>query len=763
MRQRFVIVLATLLLVLLGLYGQYQLAPERLTEQFVRSLYQVFMLFFLEGEWTLAIVQLPLALELVRFLAPMATFASLLLVLASSARVSLSNYFLRHYAGHTVVVGLGKRCWQFLRTYDDKSKLVVVERDPENLMVNRVRELGVKVVIGDIFEDNMFDRINLGQADTLLAFTGSDGTNVELAMKARDHVRVKRDRIERLRVHIHLNEIGLAHQLESYPKFFSNQPITETSFFSVYDLSARLLLRDYPPEVFADVAGQDRVHLAIYGFGRLAETLMIEAALLCQYANGSRLKLTVFDEDAEHCALQFAAEYPYLELICDHEFVKLSSFGPHVFGGELAELLPGITQHVVCRETDEENLSLALMLRSTLLERLSSNAPILVHMQQSSGLAQLLESNTGDPEIPDGLYPFGMLDQVLHADHILASELDVLARCLHELYLQAQQTAEPDSRQSLQPWNDLPQWEKKQNVLKADHWPVRLRAIRCRIDPAPLAAPRLSDEEATLQATMEHGRYLTQKIFDGWSYGEVRVEEARINPFLVPWEALPEQQRLREIDDAKREPGSIALESGISFSRSLVLGVSGHRLDKMAVNNRLLKERIVIELEKLGERYPEHRFTILSPLAEGADRLVARLAMEVLDAALQVPLPLPYDLYIADFESSQSVAEFQALVGRAEYYFEMPMRFGNLRELASSHLGNGARDKQYALAGAYVIQRCDQLIAIYDGEPEAGVGGTGQMVRWYGEGGIDEEFLYPNRYFAAPIRTAPIIIHPGSA
>ncbi|MFT7546739.1 MAG: hypothetical protein ACI9VI_000568, partial [Candidatus Azotimanducaceae bacterium] len=40
----------------------------------------------------------------------------------------------------------------------------------------------------------------------------------------------------------------------------------------------------------------------------------------------------------------------------------------------------------------------------------SSNAPIMVRMQQSSGLAQLLESNTGDAEIPDGLYPFGMLN-----------------------------------------------------------------------------------------------------------------------------------------------------------------------------------------------------------------------------------------------------------------------------------------------------------------------------------------------------------------
>ncbi len=46
-----------------------------------------------------------------RFLAPLATFASIILVLVASARVSFFNYFVRHYTGHTVVVGLGQRCF----------------------------------------------------------------------------------------------------------------------------------------------------------------------------------------------------------------------------------------------------------------------------------------------------------------------------------------------------------------------------------------------------------------------------------------------------------------------------------------------------------------------------------------------------------------------------------------------------------------------------------------------------------------------------
>ena len=276
MRERLAIAGIVLLLVLLGLWGQYQIAPENLSAHFMRSLYQVMMLFVLEGDWTIRPDEIPLALEVVRIFAPLVALASIILVFAATTRVSLINYSVRFYNGHIVVAGLGEKCWQFLMTCDDRHEVVIVELSAENRRVQRVREMGFKVIIGDIFEAGMFDRISLEQASTLIAFTGNDGSNVELAIKARNYIQQNPGSEPYLRIHIHLNEIGLANQLENYPKFFADFSIAEISFFSVYDLSARLLLRDYPPEIFADVAGHQQVHLAIYGFQRLAEKLVIE-------------------------------------------------------------------------------------------------------------------------------------------------------------------------------------------------------------------------------------------------------------------------------------------------------------------------------------------------------------------------------------------------------------------------------------------------------------------------------------------------------
>jgi hypothetical protein len=158
----------------------------------------------------------------------------------------------------------------------------------------------------------------------------------------------------------------------------------------------------------------------------------------------------------------------------------------------------------------------------------------------------------------------------------------------------------------------------------------------------------------------------------------------------------------------------------------------------------------------------------MSPLAEGADRVVARLAMDVLGAELHVPLPLPYELYSEDFGDSmvlgegESNQEFMTLVGRASRYYELPLRFGSFAELSRQDTDdNEARNRQYALVGAYVAQRCHEMIAVWDGLGEDGTGGTAQIVRWRIEG-VPTQYSYPDTYFPAGEKMPPIVIPPDA-
>jgi hypothetical protein len=157
----------------------------------------------------------------------------------------------------------------------------------------------------------------------------------------------------------------------------------------------------------------------------------------------------------------------------------------------------------------------------------------------------------------------------------------------------------------------------------------------------------------------------------------------------------------------------------------LVFGVSGHRD---------LREQDVAELEKkvrevlLGFRkqYPATPFILLSPLAEGADRLVARVALEPdIRARLVVPLPMPQSAFEADFTAAGSLAEFHELLGRADACWPLDVL---------THQPGPERDLQYEAGGQYIARESAVLIALWNGVESELVGGTAAIVKFRTEG-----------------------------
>jgi hypothetical protein len=108
---------------------------------------------------------------------------------------------------------------------------------------------------------------------------------------------------------------------------------------------------------------------------------------------------------------------------------------------------------------------------------------------------------------------------------------------------------------------------------------------------------------------------------------------------------------------------------------------------------------------------------VISPLAEGADRLVARAAIEE-GATLVAPLPFPRQVYVKDFDDAASRADFFALLDQAIEIIELDGRRG----------GKAERSAAYAAVGAWVANECDILIAVWDGREASGEGGTAEVV-----------------------------------
>jgi hypothetical protein len=121
-------------------------------------------------------------------------------------------------------------------------------------------------------------------------------------------------------------------------------------------------------------------------------------------------------------------------------------------------------------------------------------------------------------------------------------------------------------------------------------------------------------------------------------------------------------------------------------------------------------------------------FSILTALAGGADRLVAKVVMKLPGARLEAVLPLTIPDYNKTFKDDASQREFAELLGlsRAPVF----LRTRNLRDEFSASAVDEARREAYYKVGTYVVDHCDVLIAVWNGQPAGGRGGTAEIVSY---------------------------------
>ncbi len=154
------------------------------------------------------------------------------------------------------------------------------------------------------------------------------------------------------------------------------------------------------------------------------------------------------------------------------------------------------------------------------------------------------------------------------------------------------------------------------------------------------------------------------------------------------------------------------------------IGVTGHRDIGASGTRAALAERVravfafiwqtVVDTASPG-RVP--RLVVVSPLAEGADRLIAREALAS-GFPLHCPLPFPTDEYERDFATEKSRREYRELLARAVVIRELPGERGTPE----------GRGEAYAAVGRVVVGESDVLLAIWDGEAARGSGGTAQVI-----------------------------------
>ena len=141
------------------------------------------------------------------------------------------------------------------------------------------------------------------------------------------------------------------------------------------------------------------------------------------------------------------------------------------------------------------------------------------------------------------------------------------------------------------------------------------------------------------------------------------------------------------------------------------IGVTGQRA-LITTEEPALREQVRAFFQQLRDDFPELELQLLTPLAEGADRLVTGVAQEM-GIPYVVVLPMFQEIYEKDFDSEESLSQFRKQLGAAESVISLPPHNGIDPTYIESY--GPARNQQYVQAGVFISNHCQVLLTLWDG------------------------------------------------
>jgi len=149
------------------------------------------------------------------------------------------------------------------------------------------------------------------------------------------------------------------------------------------------------------------------------------------------------------------------------------------------------------------------------------------------------------------------------------------------------------------------------------------------------------------------------------------------------------------------------------------IGVTGHR-DVAKQSYKLLRQALETQIQDIQKRFSTLPVEIICGLAEGADILVAQVALEM-GIHIRAILPMPLEQYKEDF-SEAGLKEFEEIISHQGV---------ELTEIPISVEQNLNRDSQYVLLKDYIFRRSNVLLALWDNQVTGLPGGTSDVVLEY--------------------------------
>jgi len=626
--------------------------------------------------------------------------------------------------------------------------ILIIEKDKENPYISQYRQNKkgkVVVLIGDASKKSVLEDLALNDKKPIVISTDNDMTNLEIATQI---LEINKN----VKLFIHIEDRNLRH-------FHKENGILSGSSIKVYSYqeeAARELFEKYD----VDGEGTDVIHsdtpyaIAVVGDTTLAYEVVAQASIMGQLPHANELTIYCIDKEPhlfiERITLQFPeiGEVPNVKL----EPVSMDVDTKAFYTDALWKT--SMTNIIICFDNDQKNLDVASNLTNlTFLDKVvdgNMQTNILIAMFNGYTLSSKIKNNN---EMFKHLHVFGGIREINDEKYIIGGKRDKQAIETHYIYTYVEPISkEYESLVFLKTdergWSGLSYFKKESNRAVADHMKMKLKYLGLQIqqpsDEKSIESLYAENKKLfyakingrVILARMEHNRWNAFHYLHGFKSIEFVSKEEKEN-FKYIHEAKKVHMCLVEFDEFKKKSDEllqlgykegkfegydfmineyiplILAKAGYKIYQDVTLGITGHRSgisDEVYtklfgyIKNMIEKESISIK-------------TIISSLADGADRVVAKHMLEEYNAKLIVSLPFEQYEYQKDF-SEDSQEEFQSFLSKSDRVYTI------------SSLDAISKDEAYLKAGEYVVDNCDILIAIWDGEDAKGVGGTGDIVAY---------------------------------
>ena len=414
----------------------------------------------------------PLILDIARFMAPLSLAMAAIMIFLRVARNQFKGYRLNRIKDHIVLFGTDLTGNYLIRNIISNGKEVVVIGNKTDLSDKDIQDENIFFVEGKADDIELHKKARIEFAKKAFYASHDNNTNISAALLSAQLIENCSSNTQ-VKGYTHISSLNTIEKLQNLD-YFQNSVIDsnkasrlDIQFFNIYERAARIIMKDFSPDMFYDFhkSDSDAAQIFIAGLSHLGKSLIIQVARMCHFGNLKKVKLIVWDKDV-NTFNEFLSDYTELGKILDITFIStITANHEGLLIGEKYELPKMI---YLC--SDDNTISLN-NLSSLETYYLTGNCKVVICHQQES---DFLNNYKGE-----NIFHFNLKEETLTLDAITKSDIDKLAREIHNHYLAKEKengTLDP-AMASHQEWEVLNEPDRNQNRNQADHIWIKLRAM----------------------------------------------------------------------------------------------------------------------------------------------------------------------------------------------------------------------------------------------------------------------------------------------